>query len=301
MDATDQITVKEKLLAKVSGKTGEHRVVFTSEDQMRLIKGFDVPDIDMERAIEFNPERKLESDEWFYIDLDDEHIADMIMPYIEAGASTADLNIVSSDDYTRIEVVYKIISPTVENEKSLIIFQKITNGSQIANKRFLCFSSHEPVLVQQRDSIEFTNRQDAFFDGHSRLFFKNFSSIRSFLPGIDDYYRLATDDEIISLKEAAPVSFLGEFKIGIRNRKRLAAIMNDGNIDLKSPSFQNKLRNYASRYSECGLVLGDDDKFKIQNDRELGAFLSLASGRYYTSETTDEKMEAKDATSLKKI
>jgi hypothetical protein len=289
--------IKTQLFARIACKNDKHKIIFTSKNDIEKTGFFNVPDIEMDKTIEFNAEnaRNLEEDEWFFIELDDEHKS-MIQPYVSSAASTADLNPITADDYMAVEAIYKVIkgeSNTIE-----IIFQKITKTNKIVSKRFLLFGDH-PEIQEQKNSIEFSTRQDAYFDGHNKIYFKKFSSIRSLFEGIEDYYREATDKEVKQIRNSKLLEISDGIKIGIRNRKKIATLLNDDSIKLDDKSFQDKLRKCASKYSEAGFKIDGNGKFIITNDRELGIFLSLAGGRFYTSEMTGDKMEAHEVSKLK--
>lgn len=288
---------KKQLFAKIACKNDKHKIVFTSKEDIEKIAFFDVPDIDMDKTLEFSTENEgnIEEDEWFFIELDEEH-KNMLLPYTENVNNTADMNPITAEDYMSVEAIYKIIND--EQKTIRIVFQKIMKSSKIENKHFLSFGEH-PEICEQKNSIEIANRQDAYFNGYNRIYFKKFSSIRSFFDGIEDYYREATNDEVQKIKKCELIEICNDIKIGIRNLKKIATILNDENIKLDDKAFQNKLKDYADKYPEAGLKLNNNGKFDISNDKELGAFLSLASGRYYTSEMTGDKMEAHTTKKLK--
>lgn len=287
--------VASRLYAKTNGKDGGHKIIFSSKAEIEQTDFFDIPDIDTGKLYEYNPEMNLEIDEWFYIDLDDEHMQ-CVEEYIINAADSVNINPIESSDYSKIIAIYK----TFGIDKVSFVLEKITNSSRITNRRFLNLFGDHPELIMQQSSIIFSGKVDAYFDGEKRIYFKSFSTIRSLFDGIEDYYREATQAEV---EEFCACSILrvadhATDKIGIRSLKRIAAIMVDPEINLKDDKFLQKLKTYACKYPESQLQL-EDGKIVINNEKDLSAFTMLASGRYYKSELTGEKMAATSATKLK--
>ena len=73
-------------LVKV-GRT--YRKLENTDDISELV----APEIDPENSREFDPEIKLEHEDWFYIEIDDEHMS-MIKEYEDKFLNTAVLNFV---------------------------------------------------------------------------------------------------------------------------------------------------------------------------------------------------------------
>jgi len=282
-----------QLFAKLKGKKGGNKIVFTDKEDIQKLSFFFPPIIQEDKAIEFDAERKIENDEWFYINIDEKH-QNMIDPFTNCSQNTADINQILAADYSEVEALFKVNN---ENDKYEIIFQKITSSNRIESKRFLKLGDH-PEIVEQKYSIDFSGRIDAYYDGEDKIYFRNFSTIRSLFIGIEDYYREATDEEVLKIKQNEMLNFYENFKIGIRNRKRIAAILTEPDINLEDKNFQNKIRKYAKNYPEIHLKINTEKKYIINNDKDLEIFLALVSGRYYTSELTGEKMEAKETVKL---
>jgi len=285
--------VATQLFAKLEGKKGENKIIFTDEENLQKIHFFSIPQIQKDKIIEFEAEKKIESDEWFYIIIDGEH-REMITPYTDCSQNTADINTVLANDYQNIETIFRV---DIENEEQKIVFQKITNSKRIQSKTFISFYDH-PKVIEQKNSIDFAERIDAYFDGKDKIYFRNFSTIRSLFNGIEDYYREATNDEVKKIIQNEMLQCAKDVKVGIRNRKRIAAILSDESIKLDNQDFQNAIKQYANKYPEILLTTNEGEKYIINNDKDLGTFLALVSGRYYTSEITGEKMEAKETVKL---
>lgn len=288
-----------RVCAKLSGKNGDHKIVFTNPNELDQISFFDVPtDIESDKIIEYNPDAHLEEDEWFYIDLDDDHISS-VEPYLKAANSTVSINPIEADDYMRIDAIYKLYA-NANNKYGAFVIQKITKTRKIVRQKILSFLNNAPKIEDQQNSIIVSNKIDAYYDGCNRIYFKNFTTIQSLFPGIEDYYREATREEMKSFCNCALISNGDDLseKIGKRNRKRIAAIMSDATIKLDDGRFLSNVKLYALKYPEINLELDDNGRFILTNDKDVSNFILLVTGRYYTSEISGEKMAATTATKL---
>ncbi|MDR0580340.1 MAG: hypothetical protein LBG21_07050 [Campylobacteraceae bacterium] len=287
-----------QLFVKLKGRRGENKVVFTDDENIQKVSFFALPIILPDKIIQFDAERKIEYDEWFYIEIDNEH-STMMDTFVNCSQNTADINTILADDYSKVETIFKI--ETTEDEKHQIIFQKITNANRIESKTLLLFVGDHPEIVKQDKSIDFSDRVDAYFDGENKIYFRNFSTIRSLFEGIEDYYREATDDEVQRITQNIMLQVNEGINVGVRNRKKIATILSDENIKLDDVNFQNKIREYAKKYPEISIETTQDGKYIINDNKDLEIFLALVGGRYYTSEITGEKMEAKAIEKLRTL
>ncbi len=287
--------IKSALYARTTGRGGGHRIIFSDKESVEQTDFFGIPDIDADKLYEYDPEMLLEPDEWFYIDLDEDHLS-CIGQYVNSVSNSVDINPIESDDYSKVIAVYK----TFGIDSVSFVLEKITNSSRVMSRRFLNLFGDHPELVMQRNSIVFSGRVDAYFDGKRRIYFKVFSTIRNLFDGIEDYYREATQAEVEEFCACSILQVADHAidKIGIRSLKRIAAIMADPEINLKDDKFLQKLKAYAHKYPESQLQL-ENEKITINNEKDLNAFTMLAGGRYYKSELTGEKMAATSATKLK--
>jgi len=110
-------------LVKV-GRT--YRKLDNTDDISELV----APKIDPENSREFDPEIKLEHEEWFYIEIDDEHMS-MIKEYEDKFLNTAGLNDVNEEEFSKIDLIFR----KVENDG--LVFQKITQSKRLVDKSIL--------------------------------------------------------------------------------------------------------------------------------------------------------------------
>ena len=272
-------------LVKV-GRT--YRKLDNSDDIAELV----APMIEPENRIKFNPEIKLEHEEWFYIEIDDVHIS-MVKEYEDKFSNTAGLNDVTEEEFSQIDLIFR----KVENDG--LVFQKITKSKRMVDKSILKWIPNigKPERTIIENGIELKSAIDAYFDGNNRLYFKNFRTIRSLFKGIDDYYRIASQAEVDEFKQFNLVSFASDFEIKTNNLKMLA-VLKDYEIDLDDIAVKSTLLRSYSQYPNQEFELDENQNFIIDSNRKLTCLLKLALGRLYTNPITHHKMEANHAKKL---
>lgn len=214
-------------LVKV-GRT--YRKLDNSDDISELI----APTITSENSREFDPEAKLEHEDWFYIEIDDDHMP-MVKEYGDKFLSTVSLNDVTEEEFSKIDLIFR----KVGNDE--LVFQKITQSKRMVDKSILKWLPNigKPERTIIDNGIELKSEIDAYFDGNDKLYFKNFRTIHSLFKGIDDYYRIASQAEVNELKRIDLVSF-SDFEIKSNNLK-MVAILKDDEIDLSNTSIISTL------------------------------------------------------------
>ena len=272
-------------LVKV-GRT--YRKLDNSDDISELV----APKLEPENCIEFDPELILEAEDWFYIEIDDEHIS-MVKEYEDKFSNTAGLNDVTEEEFSKIGLIFRKV------ENNGLVFQKITQSKRMVDKSILKwkYNSRRAERTIIENGIELKSENDAYFDGIDKLYFKNFRTIRSLFKGIDDYYRIASQVEVDEFKEFNLVSFVSDFKIKTNNLKMLA-VLKDYDIDLDDIAVKNTLLRTYSQYPSQEFELDDNQNFIIDSNRKLTCLLKLALGRLYTNPITHHKMEANHAKKL---
>lgn len=263
-----------------------YRKLDNTDDISELV----APEIDPENSREFDPEIKLEHEEWFYIEIDDEHMS-MVKEYGDKFSSTVRLNDVTEEEFSKIDLIFR----KVENDG--LVFQKITKSKRMVDKSILKWRYRRAERTIIEKGIELKSENDAYFDGIDKLYFKNFRTIRSLFKGIDDYYRIASQAEVDELKRIDLVDF-SDFEIKSNNLK-MVAILKDDEIDLSKTSIISTLLTSYEQYPEQDFKVSEG-KFIIDSNKRLTSFLKLALGRLYTNPITSHQMEASSARRLRK-
>jgi len=265
-----------------------YRKLDNTDDISELV----APEINLENSREFDPEIKLEHEDWFYIEIDDEHMS-MVKEYGDKFSSTVSLNDVTEEEFSKIDLIFR------KDENDGLVFQKITKSKRMVDKTILKWwgNSRRAERTIIENGIELKSENDAYFDGNDKLYFKNFRTIRSLFKGIDDYYRIASQAEVDEFKEFNLVSFVSDFKIKTNNLKMLA-VLKDYEINLDDIAVKSTLLRTYSQYPSQEFELDNNQNFIIDSNRKLTCFLKLALGRLYTNPITRHKMEANHAKKL---
>jgi len=279
---------QEKFFAKLSGKRGEHLLVFSDEDNMTssALERFQKPDIS--RAVAFEPGRSLHDDEWYVVALDDSQVEEMMQPYLKNAENNADNRTITTADYLKVVALYKT------DGKSLVV-TKITPGLRIESKTFIGLNDH-PELTSYHSAIEFTGQVHAYYES-GKLYFKDYSKISTLFNGIEEFYRNATsaEKEVFLKKSFFDVQLMSVDDIGMRESHKIAAILDDKRIKLDDAAFQGKVIAYAKEFVP-EVISGK--KLKIADKKTLHETLNLLTERYYKSELFGEKLEALDSAKI---
>lgn len=270
-------------LVKVGQK---YRKLENSDDISELV----APEIDPENSREFDPEIKLEHEDWFYIEIDDDHMP-MVKEYGDKFSSTVSLNDVTEEEFSKIDLIFR----KVGNDE--LVFQKITQSKRMVDKSILKWLPNigKPERTIIDNGIELKSEIDAYFDGNDKLYFKNFRTIHSLFKGIDDYYRIASQAEVNELKRIDLVC-ISDFEIKSNNLK-MVAILKDDEIDLSDTSIISTLLTSYEQYPQQDFKVSEG-KFIIDTNKRLTSFLKLALGRLYTNPITSYQMESSSARRL---
>ena len=263
-----------------------YRKLENTDDISELV----APEIDPENSREFDPEIKLEHEEWFYIEIDDEHMS-MVKEYGDKFSSTVSLNDVTEEEFSKIDLIFR----KVENDG--LVFQKITKSKRMVDKSILKWRYRRAERTIIEKGIELKSENDAYYDGNNKLYFRSFRTIHSLFKGIDDYYRIASLAEVDELKRIDLVTF-SDFEIKSNNLK-MVAILKDDEIDLSDTSIISTLLTSYEQYPEQDFKVSEG-KFIIDTNKRLTSFLKLALGRLYTNPITSHQMEASSARRLRK-
>lgn len=269
-----------KLFASLGG---EQRLVF-SEREVSKVDYFEVPE--NINGVEFNNEQNRNDDEWFYIVVGEAHYQ-MVQNYIDNSNNTTGTNQISFDDFAKINSIYKVIGTDC-------IWQKITPSKNLAPKHILNFKTDNLELTNTPAGLEISENVDAYYKSENRrLFFRSFRRIKSLFDGIEDFYVIATEQEVNDFKADDFCKFDTDIKFGQSQMKMLKLALEDEDIDFSSNEFKQKVNEIAQGYPNVPSF--ENNHFVISTSKQLTAVLKATLGRYYKNPVTDKKMEASSA------
>ena len=276
----------KKIFAKL--KNDQHVSIFDDAEIDSLKDLYKIPNVSL--ALPFDADsRPLADGEWYFLVLTEEQKEEMLGGYVTPGGREMS-NPIAADNYPDVSVVYQ-----VSEEGTL--FTKATSRHVLPAKKYVTFDK-KPVLVEQNPSLVLTGEVDAFWNG-TRLCFKKFSYVRSLFPGIQKVFKELTEKETNEFLSSTMFELKDEMSsefIGLRNRKRIAAVINAKTIDLASPEVYGKYIAYASRY-DLDLEI-DNGKIALIDNADISKVIDLFVENFYTSEITKEKREIRTSKKL---
>lgn len=276
----------KKIFAKL--KNEQNVIVFPDAEIEALENIYTIPKI--VTAIPFQVEnRVLLEGEWYFIVLTEEQKEEMLGGYVGESDSLV-LETIVSDQYTEVKVLY-----SVSGEDKL--FTKINSKHIQQGNRYIVLDE-KPHIVEQGNSLLFTGEIDAYWTG-TRLYFKKFTVARSLFPGIQKVYKEATEKEaneflssvLFTLKDEMSSDF-----ISLRNRKRIASIVEAKSIDLQDTEVCKNYILYAKQY-DLDLEI-EDDKISLMDNSDVEKVINMLGESFYTTDVTAEKREVRTSKKL---
>lgn len=243
-----------------------------------------------ENIIQFNPEISLNDDERFFVELNEEMKQEMINPYVNVLDNTVWINLIEKENLKEISVIALVENWTSERLIVTRIFPRY-----YIKKRFFSFD-WEPKLWEEDDYVIFSWDVDVYYC-QNRLYFKNYSIARSVFPWLGDFYREATNEEV--------ENFLGNSifeqnernrRVSERNRKRIAIVMNNNDIQRDNEQVRNQYIDYAREVGFWDSI--HNSKFKVESDKDLAKVLNILDERIYKTPITNRLMEANSVTNI---
>lgn len=271
------------LLAKTKGKNGNIFKVISN----RQI--FDMPD-DLNNAIEYNSDYKLEDDEWFAITefSEKKYCIDLL---ITRFIST-DYNQLAKSEYANLEYL-------VAYQTGIYCFQKLSSSQIIRKNHFII--SDQPVLFTS-PIIVINHVPDAIYvKVDNTLYFKRIPSITTIFKGIYELYKEATQEETEEFLQNDFINLDEDFaadSVKKANRKRIA--MAQETLKKYKQNEKKQIFSYIREY--CGDLEFDEnnESFSISSEDDLKKLLYGFEQRYYTTGIGNEKRLANSIITLPK-
>ena len=232
------------------------------------------------------------NDEIFHVDLSNDQWLKIQDVYETDNERAANLN--SSgylDQYVNIDVIYRVTHGAIS-------FKKI-RPSQIASQQGSLEWGDRPVFEAPSEKVLIDPPVDLYIDkSEKRAYFKSFRNASRIARVLNDFYEETTQQHAEEAL-AFDVFNIAEFDVADvspRNRKRLARIKGDLDIDLADASTVTRINEYADKYERVDVF--ENSRIKICSNAELTEALDVISGSFYKNEITYDVMKA---TSTKKL
>jgi len=265
----------------------EHVNIFNLGDG--YIEQLGYTDLNTNNSQLFNPDINLDKDEYFFIELDENKKRELIVPFINSIENSVSINPIDKDQYSQIQCLYLI-----EKYDNLIniTFTRVFPKNYTLTKKVFSFDD-TPILKNENNSLDFHPRIDAFWDGE-KLFFKSYTTIKPIFKGIECFYKKATEEEkntFLSNDLFTCNSEIEQIEVGERNLRKIKGIL-DSQINLNDPSTREKYLNYAENYSEANIIITQEGKINLKDNKDISNVLSLLEEHFYTTPISGEKREA---------
>ena len=280
------------IYAKLKREEGPNVILF-NEDQVdeKLSHLFTPPGL--KNSIEYDcygPQTL--NDEIFHVDLSNDQWQKIKDVYATDNSSAANLeNSGYADQYARIDVIYRVTNDALS-------FKNI-RPSQIALQIGSLEWGDRPVFEAPSEKVLIDPSVDLYISKSSkRAYFKSFRTAARIARVLNDFYEETTQQHAEEAL-AFDVFNIAEFDVADvspKNRKRLARIKGDLDIDLDDSVTVTRINEYADKYERKDVF--ENKRIKICSNAELTEALDVISGSFYTNEVTNDVMKA---TSTRKL
>ncbi len=232
------------------------------------------------------------NDEIFHVDLSNEQWQKIKDIYATDNGRASHLdNSGYADQYANIDVIYSVTNTAIS-------FKKI-RPSQIALQQGSLEWGDRPVFEAPSEKVLIDPPVDLYINKSSkRAYFKSFRTAARIAGVLNDFYEETTQQHAEEAL-AFDVFNIAEFDVtdvSPRNRKRLARIKGDLDIDLDDSMTITRMSEYADKYERVGVF--ENSRIKICSNAQLTEALDVITGSFYTNEITDDVMKA---TATKKL
>jgi len=232
------------------------------------------------------------NDEIFHVDLSNDQWQKIKDVYVTDNSRAANLEESGyADQYARIDVVYRVTSDAVS-------FKKI-RPSQIALQLGVLEWGDRPVFEAPSEKVLIDPSVDLYIHKSSkRAYFKSFRTASQIARVLSEFFEETTQQHAEEAL-AFDVFNIAEFDVADvspKNRKRLARVKGDLDIDLSDSVTIKRINEYADKYERTDVF--ENSRIKICSNAELTEALDVISGSFYTNEVTNDVMKA---TSTKKL
>jgi len=232
------------------------------------------------------------NDEIFHVDLSNDQWQKIKDVYATDNGSASNLeNSGYADQYACIDVVYRVTNEAIS-------FKNI-RPSQIALQIGSLEWGDRPVFEAPSEKVLIDPSVDLYISKSSkRAYFKSFRTAARIARVLNDFYEETTQQHAEEAL-AFDVFNIAEFDVADvspKNRKRLARIKGDLDIDLDDSVTVTRINEYADKYERKDVF--ENKRIKICSNAELTEALDVISGSFYTNEVTNDVMKA---TSTRKL
>jgi hypothetical protein len=268
------------------GKGVKTYKIFSDEEVYILPNDLDNPKV-------YNPDYKLEEDEWFHIPKFSNET--YCIALLKKDFLSTDYDQINTGQLKKLKY---LCSVQKNNGTDYYHFQKIT-PSQIIKKSWFKLSD-APTLEKESPVILINTIADAIYKkSEDTLYFRNLPAISAIFNGISELYKEATQEETKDFLNNDFIKLDDDYnadKVGKANRKRIALAMET----LKDFSHKEKSVIYTYIKDYCNNLPFDNknSNFTVKNEEDLKQLLWGIEQRYYTTLVGKEKRVANSVSKI---
>lgn len=242
---------------------------------------------DITNATKFEKKFKSNDGESFYLELSTEDDKKIIEPFLKIFESE--------------EIANRINKKKYDFENINNIFYQVDNKIKIQKvyckyyfrKKILCT---DKGIETNKDIIVLQKEIDAIFDKNTnKLYFKDFRKIKTIIPGMDKFYREATDEDCDKFLNSSILVSIDFKKNNINNsiRQKIAIMLDEK--QLEDSNIINKIQNCINvcKEKDANFISPEiqNNKIIIKNNKDIKILYKLLNGCYYTNMINEELME----------
>ena len=264
------------VIAKIKSKTHEYEKLFSGAGL------YQIPD-DLEGAVEYQPSRILEEDEWYKLQeySKENFCIDLLREHFR------------STDYPEASKVKTMaIEYICSYQENIYFFQRVFKHNIVMQKRITLGDSVR--LDKGEKSIVINDSADAIYmKDDDVLYFRKLQTIAPIFKGIEELYKEATQGETEAFLTNDFIKLDNSYnadKVKKMNRKRIAMAMDTLNgFDKKQ---KRRILDYTHKYYPNLQYEKKKGIFTIGNEEDMKFLLWGIEQRYYTTPVTNENRVA---------
>ncbi len=258
------------VVGRLKRKSVEVRKIVESDDDVIVIPDF-------ANSVPFDPHYKPDEGQWLFIDNFSTSV--YAIGSLCASVNTADFSQLTEQDALNLKFICSI-----QNEYRC--YQRIV-PSQIIRKTFLQLSGL--TLISDEKLIIINNIPDAIHNtSDDRLYFSDFSVLKTFFSGIEALYKEATREEVDAFLKNEVMQCAPEFNsdlVSKPNRHRINLAIAKLDVYTKQ-NVEQLIQEFPDYVKDVEVK---DGCFVIKSDNDLKLAIFCIEERFYTTPVSKEK------------
>lgn len=258
------------------------------QNMFRVIKAeteiYDTAQLNL-NGVDYNPATLIEDEELYQ--LTNFSTTDFILNFLQNDLDTVNHDQITKEDLKKLSFICTV--------QAHLYFFQIINSSFYISKKW--FSIDELTLETEKPIITINPFADAIYDRQTdTLYFKKLTAAQKIFKGMDQLYKVATEDETQAFLNSDFLDVNDGFittNVTVPNRKRIALVSET--LSRFNDDEKQAIYDYTNQY---GRVTFENGKFKIETDDDLKFVLWGIEQRFYTTPIGAEKRIANSIMSI---